>query len=58
MTIIALIVSIIALINSIITFTIVAIETTPWGESELIDNLKEILYKIEDKRIERYWKRH
>ena len=58
MSIIALIVSIIALINSIITFAIVAIETTPWGESELIDSLKEILYKIEDKRIERYWKRH
>ena len=58
MTIIALIVSIIALINSVITFAIVAIETTPWGESELIDNLKEMIYKIEDKRIERYWKRH
>ena len=58
MSIIALIISIIALINSIIIFTIVTIKTASWGESELIDSLKEMLYKIEDKRIERYWKRH
>lgn len=58
MSIIVLIISIIALINSIITFTIITINTTPWGKSELIDNLKEMLYRIEDKRIERYWKRH
>ena len=58
MAIIVLIISIIAFITSFTTFVIVAIETTPWGESELIDNLKEMLYRIEDKRIERYWKRH
>ena len=58
MSIIILIVSIISLVNSIIVCGIVVIETTPWEESELIDNLKEMLYKIEDKRIERYWKRH
>lgn len=58
MSIIALIISIIALINSIIIFTIVTIDTTPWGKSELIDNLKEMLYKMRNKRIERYWKRH
>lgn len=58
MTIIVLIVSIIALINSIITYAIVTIKTTSWGKSELIDNLKEMLYRIEDRRIKRYWKRH
>ena len=58
MTIIVLIVSIIAFITSFTTFVIVAIETASWGESELIDSLKEMLYKIENKRIERYWKRH
>ena len=58
MSIIILIISIIALINSIVIFGIVTVETTPWGKSELIDNSKEILDKIRNKRIERYWERH
>lgn len=58
MTIIVLIVSIIAFITSFTTFAIVAIETTPWGKSKVIDSLKEMLYRIENKRIERYWKKH
>ena len=58
MTIIVLIVSIIAFITSFTTFVIVTIKTASWGESELIDNLKEMLYKMRNKRIERYWKRH
>ena len=58
MSIIILIISIIALVNSIVVFGIVTVETIPWGKSKLIDNSKEMLYKIRDKRIERYWKRH
>lgn len=56
LSIIALIISIIALINSIVVFIIIKIEVTPWGESETIDNSKEMLYKIRDKRIELHWK--
>ena len=54
---ITLIIAIIAIIISTIVAIDIIIETTPWDESETIDNLKRKKYERREKRIERYWNR-
>ena len=49
-----LIIAIIALITSIIVLGHVAIETTEWGKSELIDNIKTKRDEKRNKREAKY----